>query len=199
MRALRRPLLWIALAMAAIGALIVAWITLQSGGSATAARPRFIPGPPPRRAAPPASANGVPPPADLTRLLPRLREQLPASGYWRDDAPTTDPAEAARRVEDERRWNALYGKVLSGTGSSEEIDRYYDHLRRRSEDYLRLADAALAQPLPERERALLVLAARMNRERLAALPREREQAMARKRLQDQRRAEWHARQPPRTP
>jgi hypothetical protein len=185
MRAFRRPLLWITLAMAAICMTIVASITLRGGARPTAGTAPAIP----RCAAPAVSAK--PDPIDLSRL----RQQLPGSGYWRDDVPTSDPAEAARRVEEERRWNALYGKVLSGTASGEEIDRYYDHLRGRSQDYLRLAEAALGQPLPERERALLELAARMNRERLAALPREREQALARKRLQDQRRAGWRARSP----
>jgi hypothetical protein len=185
MRLFRRRPVWIALAAAAICMTIVAWITLRSGGPGEVALPR--------RAAPGA---GVKLPADQSRPidLSRLRQQLPDSAYWRDDAPTTDPAQAARRVEEERRWNVLYGKVLSGTASGTEIDGYYDRLRRRSEDYLHLAETALAQPLPERERALLVLAARMNRERLASLPREREQALARKRLQDQRRAEWQ-RQP----
>jgi hypothetical protein len=187
MRLFRRPPVWIALAAAAICLAIVASITFPGGAGQLA---------PLRRAAPVASVK-LPADRSLPLALPldlsRLRQQLPDSAYWRDDAPTSDPAQAARRVEEERRWNALYGKVLSGTASAAEIDGYYDRLRRRSEDYLHLAETALGQPLPERERALLVLAARMNRERLASLPREREQALARKRLQDQRRAEWQRR------
>src|SRR4051794_35176212 len=119
MRAFRRPLLWITLAAAAICMTIVASITLRGGARPTARTAPAIP----RWAAPAVSAKRDP--IDLSRL----RQQLPGSGYWRDDVPTSDPAEAARRVEEERRWNALYGKVLSGTASGEEIDRYYDHLR----------------------------------------------------------------------
>jgi hypothetical protein len=178
---------WAAIGIsAAVCAMIVAWITIRRS-PATArvvgARPAPAMAPPPRWAAPAASsAPGID--------LQQLRARLPGSAFWRDDAPTSDPAAAARRAEEARRWNDLYGKVLAGEASAEEIDGYYRHLERRSQDYLQVAEAALAQPLPERERALFTLAARMNRDRLAALPGERAAAFDRKRLQDQRRARW---------
>jgi hypothetical protein len=146
--------------------------------------------PAPRWAAPPASAKSGPPPGLDTA---ELRRRTATSSYWRDQAPTDDPAERTRRDEDSRRWNAIYGRVLEGTASLEEIDRYYDHLRQRSEDDLRVVQAALAQPsLSERDRGLFGLAARMHRDRLAGLPRERQQAIERRQLQEQRRAAWRA-------
>jgi hypothetical protein len=190
MRANRRRAAWIAGALALLAPLIVALVTMRSGSPSPPPLARRPPPPAPRWAAPAASEK-PPPPLDLDRL----RRQLPGSRYWRDDAPTDDPAAAQRRLDDERRWNALYGKVLSGTASESEIDLYFQRLRQRSEDYLQVAEAALAQNPPQRERALLTLAVRMNHERLASLPRERDEALARKRLQDQRRAAWHTAQP----
>jgi len=99
-------------------------------------------------------------------------------------------------ADEGRRWNTLYGKVLSGTASAAEIDLYFQHLRRRSEDYLHVAETALAQPdLSDRDRGLFTLAARMHRQRLAGLDEAREQAIARKQEQDQRRQAWRARAP----
>jgi hypothetical protein len=101
--------------------------------------------------------------------------------------------------DDDQKWNTLYGKVLSGTASDEEIGGYYDHLRQRSEAAIRVAEQALlkiTEPLTDLQGGLLTLIIRMNRDRLATIPLELEEARARKRLQDRRRQEFARSSPP---
>jgi hypothetical protein len=124
-----------------------------------------------------------------------IREHAPAAPGSSRASPPPPPRFTAAppppRFEEEQRWNALYGKVLSGTGTVADIDAYYQHLRQRSERAVEEAQARLADPgLGERDRGLLELALRMNRQRLAGLPREREAALARQRLQEERRRSW---------
>jgi hypothetical protein len=188
MRVFSRRAAWIALAIGGVGALVGIVVTAhgneRSATSATPGKP-----PPPRWAALPPGASREP----VLPLADRLRAQAPDSAFWRDDAPGADEA---RKGDEGRRWNALYGKVLSGTASQAEIDLYFEHLRRRSEDYLHVAEAALAEPgLSDRDRGLFTLAARMHRQRLSGLDEAREQAIARKQEQDQRRQAWRARAP----
>lgn len=125
--------------------------------------------------------------------LERLRARLPNNLYWELGAPTADPAVLQRRAEEERRRNELFGKVQSGTATEEEINRYYDHRRRLSEDYLAFSTLMLAEygaQLTERDRGLYELSIQMHRARLQDLPRQHEESLARKRVQDQRREEW---------
>lgn len=170
---------WIVIALLAVGGVVVA---LRSDRRPPAPRehpnapPRFVQQPPAR--------------VDTEIDLDSLRRALPDNSYWKSGAPTTDAATLEARAREERRRNELYGRVLEGTASVDDIDRYYDGLRRRSEDALQVAEEALRRQgdrLPARERGLFELAARMNRDRLASLPREREKAVARKRAHDERR------------
>jgi hypothetical protein len=73
----------------------------------------------------PGDESGNEYPVDLERLRARISDNL----YWRLGAPSKDPQVLQARAEEEQRWNQLYGKVLSGTASEEEIRRYYDHRR----------------------------------------------------------------------
>jgi hypothetical protein len=137
----------------------------------------------------PADQSGNEYPVDLERLRARIPDNL----YWRLDAPTQDPQVLQMRAEEEKRWNDLYGKVLSGTASEEEIRRYYDHRRRLSEDYVAFARLVLQEypaELPERDRGLFQMSIEMHTTRLAEIPRQIEEALARKQTQDQRREEW---------
>ena len=125
--------------------------------------------------------------------LERLRARIPDNVYWRMGAPTTDPQALQVRAEEEQRWNQLYGKVLSGTASEDELRRYYDHRRRLSEDYIALARLVLQEytaELPERDRGLYQLSIEMHTTRLAEIPRQIDDALARKQTQEQRREEW---------
>jgi len=148
-------------------------------------------------------ADAEPVPEDESRPHPvdlnHLREQLPGNLYWRIGAPTKDPHVLRQREEEERHWHLLNGKVLSSTATEEEILTYYDHRRQVSEDFMAFATLVLreyGERLPEPERGLYELSLRMHRTRLEELPAQIEDALARKRLQDQRRAAWNPPIPP---
>lgn len=125
--------------------------------------------------------------------LEKLRALLPGNLYWEMGVPTKDPELLRKRDEEGRRWNELYGKVLSNTASEQEIHQYYEHRRKVSEDSIAFASLVLEQygaQLPEQEQGLYALSIRMHRTRLEELPRQIEEALARKSLQDQRRQQW---------
>jgi hypothetical protein len=125
--------------------------------------------------------------------LEELRARLPDNLYWTRDAPTTDPEVLRQRAEEARQWNTLFGKVQAGEASEEEIQRYYDHRRKISEDYIAMGSLMLTEysdRLTERDQGLIALSIRMHRDRLAEVQRQISEAQERKKLQDQRREEW---------
>lgn len=133
------------------------------------------------------------PEGDYVVDLERLRAQLPDNLYWRLGEPTKDPQALKARAEEEQRWNELFGKVQSNTASAGEIQDYYDHRRRLSEDYLEFASLVLQEygdELPERDRGMYELSVRMHRTRLEEIPRQTEDALARKRAHDARKDQW---------
>jgi hypothetical protein len=137
----------------------------------------------------PGDESGNEYPVDLERLRARIPDNL----YWRLGAPTRDPQVLQARAEEEQRWNQVYGKVLSGTASEEEIQRYYDHRRQLSHDYVDFARLVLQEypgELPERDRGLYEMSIEMHTTRLAEIPGQIEEARARKQDQDRRREEW---------
>jgi hypothetical protein len=156
--------MWVLLGAAALAAAAVIAAARRSPRPPAASAPTVIPLP--RFGAPPEPAPSRPAP------------------------PGASPPTALTAADQDARWNQLYGKVLSGTGTTSDIDAYYEHLRDRSQRALDEAQARLAAPVSERDRALLELAARMNRERLASLPAERDAARARQRRQEERRRSW---------
>ena len=108
-------------------------------------------------------------------------------------APTRDPAQLAARAAEKQRWNELYGKIQSGTGSEADIQRYFEHRRQVSTDHLEFATLVLeeyGEVLPARDQGLYELSIRMHKSRLDEIPDKLEEAMARKREQDERRAAW---------
>ncbi|WP_232293552.1 hypothetical protein [Stigmatella aurantiaca] len=132
-------------------------------------------------------------PAGYPVNLEQLKQRLPENLYWKTAAPTKDPQLLQERAEQERHQNALFGKIQAGDASEEEIQQYYDYRRQLSEDYLSFAALLLSEQgeqLPERDRGVLELSIQMHRGRLKELPRQREEALARKELQDRRREEW---------
>jgi hypothetical protein len=157
------------------------------------ADPGVVPGVAPGEAADPGDESGNEYPVDLERLRARIPDNL----YWRLGAPTKDPQVLQARAAEEQRWNELYGKVQSGTASEEEIQRYYDHRRKLSEDYLAFARLVLQEygdELPERDRGLYDLSIEMHTSRLAEIPGKIDEARARKQEQDRRREEWRSSQ-----
>lgn len=127
--------------------------------------------------------------------LDEVRRALPDNLYWQLAAPTTDEQEIERRARERDRWNVEYGKVLSGTGTEEEIRAYYDERARLSGDYVEFTTYLLdhyGDVLPERDVSLLQLARRLHLARLEEIPRNLEQALQRKAQQDEARARWQA-------
>lgn len=125
--------------------------------------------------------------------LAYLRAKLPDNLYWKLGAPTEDPEILRERAEEEKRWNDLYGKVLSNTATEEEIRRYYEYRRQLSEDYIEVASLMLTEygdRLPERDQGLLQMSIKMHLTRLEEIPREIDDALARKRAYDQRKEAW---------
>lgn len=127
--------------------------------------------------------------------LAQLREVTAGNLYWETGVPTSDQEVAKARAERAKAANVLYGKVLSGTGTEEEVRTYFAERKREHEDAIRFAQAALdagGADLPDKDRGLLLLAIELNGARLAELPRGLEEALARRAEQDRRRAEWRA-------
>ncbi|WP_375766251.1 hypothetical protein NR798_31735 [Archangium gephyra] len=144
-------------------------------------------------AAGPIAASPPEAPARHPVDLEKLRTLLPGNLYWEMGVPTKDPEVLRKRDEEGRRWNELYGKVQSNTATEQEIHQYYEHRRKVSEDSIAFASMVLEQygaELPEQEQGLYALSIRMHRTRLEELPRQIDEALARKSAQDQRRETW---------
>jgi hypothetical protein len=169
----------------------------RTGGPAAAGK-GADPSAAPTAATSPASPPSAPQERAPARLpqpldLDSLRARLPDNRYWALAAPTDDPEVLRSRELAARAENVLYGKVLSGTATDEEIEHYFDERRRTLSDYAEVARAVLADDqISERDRSLFELALRMDQDRLAALPAEKDAAVARQKLQAERRAAWKA-------
>jgi hypothetical protein len=125
--------------------------------------------------------------------LKALRAKLPDNLYWTLGAPTEDVEVLRRRDEETRRWNDVYGKVLSGMATEAEVHEYYAHRREVSEDMVAFASTVLADygdRLSEQERGLYELSVDMHRTRLSELPRQEQEALTRRQEQEQRREAW---------
>jgi hypothetical protein len=127
--------------------------------------------------------------------MEEVRKAMPDNLYWKLSAPTKDPQVIEEREAERSRWNAEYGKVLSGTGTEKEIRAYYDLRAKISGDYIEFASYLVDHyegTLSERDVGLLKLAIRLHRARLEELPRKIEEAFERKHKQDAAREAWLA-------
>jgi hypothetical protein len=125
--------------------------------------------------------------------LEAIRRELPDNLYFEMAMPSDDPAVLEARDAERAHWNDEYGKVLSGNATEAEITAYYDYRHKLSADYVEFSDYVLDHhraELPPRDVALLELAGRLHRARLAEIPRKLEEAFERKRQQDEARARW---------
>jgi hypothetical protein len=125
--------------------------------------------------------------------MEEVRNAMPDNLYWKLSSPTNDPKVIEERDAERKRWNDEYGKILSGTASEEEIRAFYDHRARVSGDYVEFVTYLLdhyEEQLPERDVGLLHLARRLHLARLEEIPRKIEEALERKRQQDEAREAW---------
>ncbi len=157
--------------------------------------PPQSPAPSPSEAASPDSEDA---PAGLATVdMNAVRAALPDNLYWKQAAPTDDPRLLEEREQEKARRNDAYGKVLSGTGSDEEIRAYYDERMHSSSDYVRFVDYLLdhyGETLTEQDLELLHVAKRMHLARINETPRRLQEAFDRKKKQDSAREAWQAEQ-----
>jgi hypothetical protein len=116
--------------------------------------------------------------------LGELRARLPDNRYWELGVPTSDPAVARARAERAKRNNELFGRTQTGEATEPEIRAYYAEQKRVSEDYLALSLLVLqekAAQLPERDRGMFELSAKMHKDRLIQIQRDLADALARRR------------------
>jgi hypothetical protein len=191
------------LVVGVVGAGVV-FVSLDRKRGLDPANPSVATQPDPRPDASPKPAT-PPPPTDVAAdklptpwaivSLDRVRAAMPNTVYWRRAAPTEDPQLLQEREEERSRRNIEYGKVLSGTATEAEIHAYYADRRRLSTDYIEFVTYVLNQygpDLPERDVGLLELARRLHLARLEEIPRKTQEALERKRVQDEARRAWLA-------
>jgi hypothetical protein len=202
-----RRALSVALALAVLSGLaFAAWQRLGRAPAPEAPRARTNPpaSAPAAPAAPPGEAPAVPdaassePPLGIGSVdLEEVRAALPDNLYWQTSAPTSDPALLEERERAKAFWNDQYGKILSGTGSEEEILAYFEHRMRASTDYIQFVDHLLerySDDLGDQDLGLLHLAKRLHQARLEEIPRRLQEAKERKLAQDEARRAWREEQ-----
>lgn len=119
--------------------------------------------------------------------LAELRARLPDNRYWELGVPTSDPAVARARAERAKRNNELFGRTQTGEATEPEIRAYYAEQKRVSEDYLALSLLVLQEKgaqLPERDRGMFELSAKMHKDRLVQIQRDLADALARRRARN---------------
>lgn len=129
--------------------------------------------------------------------LREARAVMPDNLYWQLAAPTKDPAVLEAREEEKRRRNEEYGRVLSGDANEEQVNAYYDYRERISTDFLEFAEwmsNRYGDKVPDQFRGLLDLSVKLHKARLAEIPRDREDALARSREREKIREDWRREQ-----
>jgi hypothetical protein len=125
--------------------------------------------------------------------MDEIRRAMPENTFWKMSAPTQDERVIREREEERARWNAEYGKVLSGNASEAEILAYYAHRQRLSADYVEFTSYVLDQhgdDLSDQDIGLLELARRLHLARLAEYPKQTQRAFKRKAELDAAREAW---------
>jgi len=137
------------------------------------------------------------PPSFASIDLEAAREALPDNLYWETAAPTQDPRLLGDRERAATHWNDQYGKLLSGTGTEQEIQEFFDRRMQLSSDYVRFVDWVIehqGDELSEQDLTLLHVARRLHLARLEEVPRRMQEAFDRKAKQDAAREAWLAEQ-----
>lgn len=125
--------------------------------------------------------------------LEEVRRALPDNLYWQTSVPTEDLRELDRRAEERARWNDEYGKVLSNTATEQEIEAYYAHRQRVSEDAIEFANHLLnhyEDVLPPKDVGLLELAIELHLARLEEIPGQIADANQRREAHEAARQAW---------
>lgn len=129
--------------------------------------------------------------------LREARAVMPDNLYWQLAAPTKDPAVLEAREEEKKRRNEEYGRVLSGDANEEQVNAYYDYREKMSADFLEFAEwmsNRYGDKVDDQFRGLLDLSVKLHKARLAEIPRDREDALARSREREKIREDWRREQ-----
>lgn len=125
--------------------------------------------------------------------LREAKALMPDNLYWTLGSPTKDPEVLAAREAERKKRNEEYGRVLSGDANEDEVKAYYDYRRQLSTDYLEFSEF-MARRFREHGNdqfvGMLELATKLHAERLAALPAEMEEALARAAERAKVREDW---------
>jgi len=125
--------------------------------------------------------------------LREAKALMPDNLYWTLGSPTKDPEVLAAREAERKKRNEEYGRVLSGDADEDQVKAYYDYRRKLSADYLEFSEF-MARRFREHGNdqfvGMLELATKLHAERLAALPAEMEEALARAAERAKVREDW---------
>lgn len=197
-----------------MAALALVVVVLEARRGQRSEAPAELPTPEQRASLPQRSSDPQPARADRDAKVPEevpyieglvwgdidLREAqavMPDNLYWQQGAPTKDPAVLETREQEKKRRNEEYGRVLAGDASADEVNAYYDYRERLSSDYLEFSEWMLnryGDTISDEFRGMLELAAKLHKARLAELPQDREDALARSREREKIREEWRREQ-----
>jgi len=118
---------------------------------------------------------------------------MPDNLYWKEGAPTKDPAVLEAREQEKKKRNEEYGRVLAGDANAEEVDAYYDYRERLSSDYLEFSEwmkNRYGEKISDEFLGMLELSIKLHKARLAQIPQDREDALARSREREKIREDW---------
>lgn len=122
---------------------------------------------------------------------------MPDNLYWKEGAPTKDPAVLEAREQEKKKRNEEYGRVLAGDANAEEVDAYYDYRERLSSDYLEFSEwmkNRYGEKISDEFLGMLELSIKLHKARLAQIPQDREDALARSREREKIREDWRREQ-----
>ena len=209
-RGIRRSV-WIT-ALASMATLAVVVAVLEARRSSQPALPAEAPVAEPAAPSQPAAAqearprNEAKPPEEVPYIeglvwgeidLREAQAVMPDNLYWQQGAPTKDPAVLEAREQEKKRRNEEYGRVLAGDASEEEVNAYYDYRERLSTDYLEFAEwmnNRYGDKISDEFRGMLELSIKLHKTRLAQIPQDRADALARSREREKIREDWRREQ-----
>ena len=87
--------------------------------------------------------------------------------------------------------------MLAGDANEEEVNAYYDYRERLSTDYLEFAEwmsNRYGDKISDEFRGMLELSIKLHKARLAQIPQDREEALARSREREKIREDWRREQ-----
>ena len=127
--------------------------------------------------------------------LAMVRRVMPDNLVWLYAMPSKDPEVLRVRKQMREKWEKLYGKVYSNTGSVEEVNQYYGHQQQLSSDYVEFTSYIIdnySGDLREQDLRLLNIARKLHMARLQEIPQRQADALGRREAFAKARDAWLA-------